>query len=210
MPDEIIEHETILMPEPAWTPGDVLYFGSESRSIALYGDVNRSSSLVLISQILELESRSHKPIKIHLNTDGGALSDALAIYDCLRGIRSPVIIIATGVCASAGLLILSAGDLRVATKHTLFFYHQAILPSEAFTSRDQIASTNEAYNLCQKRYDKILGQRSTLSKTEYAQEFEGKVSKYFTSKDALQYGLIDGILEPQQKAGKIVLEEENG
>lgn len=209
MSDKDTEEEEIhYLPALAevWTPGDVVYYGPASRTLCLYGEICRDSALVLISQILELENRETAPIKIHLNTDGGSLSDSLAIYDCIRSITSPVMIIATGTCASAGLLILSAGDVRLATENCLFFYHQAILPGETITSKEQIESIGDAYELCQTRYDSILKSRSKMSKTLFNKEFQGKVSKYFTSSEAAKYKLVDGVIGFTKKKTKIKLE----
>ena len=192
--------------EEAWTPGDVVYYGPASRSLALYGEICRESALVIISQILELENRAIAPIRIHLNTDGGSLADALAIYDCIRSIESPVVIVATGTCASAGLVILSAAEVRLATEHTIFFYHQAILPPEAISSFEQIDSNHAAYQLCQTTYDGILKERSKMTKTMYKKEFLGRTSKYFTSEEAYKYKLLDGIIAPRKKKMKIDME----
>lgn len=188
-----------------WTPGDVPYYGPVDRAIALYGEISRESALVTISQLLELDRREDAPIQIHLNTDGGSLADALAIYDQIRSLDSPVIVVATGTCASAGLIILSAGDLRMATEHCLFFYHQAILPPEGITCFEQIDSTHMAYQLCQTTYDNIIIKRSKMSKTMFKKEFKGKISKYFTAEEAEKYKLIDGIMLPQKKKTKIKL-----
>ena len=190
----------------AWTPGDILYYGPENRSVALYSGIGKESALVLVSQLLELENREVAPIKIHLNTEGGSLSDALAIYDCIRSISSPVIVVATGICASAGLIILSAGDLRLATQNCLFFYHQAILAPESISSFEEIDSTHSAYKLCQERYDSILKSRSKMNKTLFKKEFQGRTSKYFTAEEAEEYKLIDGIITLQKKKIKFDLE----
>jgi len=203
--DEEKEKEPELEPAEYWSPGDVPYFGPIDRAIALYGEISRESALVTISQLLELDRRENAPIELHLNTDGGALADALAIYDQIRFLDSPVVVIATGTCASAGLIILSAGDLRMATEHCLFFYHQAILPPEEIACFEQIDSTHMAYQLCQNTYDNIIMKRSKMSKTMFKKEFKGKISKYFTAEEAQKYKLIDGIMLPQKKKIKIKL-----
>lgn len=200
------EEETHPVLIESWSPGDVLYYGPNSRALNLYGDVCKETTLVLISQILELDRRDSSPITIYINSDGGSLSDALAIYDCIRYIESPVITVATGVCASAAILILSAGDLRLATQHCLFFYHQAIMPGQSIGSKEHVDSLGTTYELCQTRYDDILRKRSKMSKTMFKKEFEGRTSKYFVSEEALNFKLIDGILGTKKKKSKIKLE----
>lgn len=190
---------------PAWSPGDVLYFGPGSRALACFGDVSREAGLVLVSQILELDQRGNDPITLHINTDGGILGDALAIYDTLRSVDSPVVTIATGVCASAGLLLLSAGDLRLSNENTTFFYHQPVVPGDVIASTECMLSHSNMYELSRDRYDGILYEKSNLSKETWVKEFAGRTSKYFTPQQAMDYGLIDGLISSKKKKGKLKL-----
>ena len=187
----------------AWSPGDVLYFGPSSRSIAVFGQIGTELVLPAISQILELDGRDSKEaIRVHINTEGGSLSDGFAMYDALRSVQAPIVTITTGLCASAGLLILAAGDLKLATESTVFFYHQAILPSEGFQSIAQLDATAEGYQIAQQSYDNIIITRNKIKKTIWKKEFEGKTAKYFNAEQALEYGIIDGII-PNNKKKKV-------
>jgi len=187
----------------AWSPGDILYFGPSSRSIAVFGQIGTELVLPVISQILELDGReSSEPIRIHVNTEGGSLSDGFAVYDAARSVKSPIVTIATGLCASAGLLILAAGDLRLATESTVFFYHQAILPSDGFQSIAQLDATAEGYQIAQQSYDNVIMGRNKIKKTVWKKEFEGKTAKYFNAQQALEYGIINGII-PNNKKKKV-------
>ena len=170
----------------SWSPADILYFGPLRRAVSLYGPVTRETVFPLISQILELEHREPgKPIRLHINTEGGSLSDALALYDALRGVSGPIVTVATGMCASAGLLLLSAGDLRLATENTLFFYHEPILPLEEIISKKQLNETVKAYDLCKNSYEKIIKERTGMSDELWLREFDGETSKYFDVKTAI-------------------------
>ena len=184
----------------AWTPGDILYFGPSSRSIALFGEITKEATLPIISQILELETRSPgKPIQIYINSDGGSLADGLCIYDALRMITSPIVSFAMGACSSAGLLVLAAGDKRLCCKNTLFYYHQAIFPSDIFMSKPQINSVNEAYGVYQEKYDSILIERTKIKKSLWNKHFRGNTSKYFTAEEALTFNLVDQIIKPKKR-----------
>ena len=187
----------------AWSPGDVLFYGPQARSLTCYGDINRQTSLVLSSQILELETRGTGPITIYLNTDGGVLADALAIYDTLRSIKSPVVTIATGVCASAGLLLLSAGDIRLSYPNTIFFYHQPIFPGQEVHSTEQIQSTAKMYELAKAKYDGIIQRRCGMDAKLWNEEFFNRTTKYFTAQEAKTYNMVDGIIPHAEKATKL-------
>ena len=99
----------------SWMQGEIKYFGPSKRSLSFYCDVNRESALSLTSQLLELDSINTEPIRIYINTEGGSLTDGFAIYDAIKNIESPVIGIVSGLCASAGLIILAACDYRMST-----------------------------------------------------------------------------------------------
>lgn len=193
----------------SWSPNDILYFGPLRRAIALYGPVTRETVFPLISQVLELEQQQPGiPIRFHINTEGGSLSDALALYDALRGVTSPIIAITTGMCASAGLLLLAAGDLRLATPNTVFFYHEPILPLEEINSLKNLRQTSEAYNMCKNSYESIIKDRTSITDKVWLSEFDGETSKYFNVDQALKYNFIDDTI-PHAKRETIIKQEEN-
>jgi len=190
-------------PIEIWNPRDILYYGPVRRTLALVGEINQESATPLMSQLLELEHRgAGEPIRLYINTEGGALTDTFAIYDVMRGITSPIITIATGICASAGLLLLSAGDLRLATPNTLFFYHQPIMPVDGFISREQVDDAKLSYYRMQNSYDELLVKRCKIKKRVWTQEFEGKIAKNFNAQEALEYGFVHTLM-PEAKKKKL-------
>ena len=131
-----------------WDPHEHKYFGPSTRSLAFYGDVNEERARLLVSQILHLESLSEEEqITIYLNTPGGSLTDGLAIYDVIREVSCPVIVIAQGLCASAGLLIMAAADYKAASKNTIFFYHQPVVSDNSINSMNDMLSFSTHYEL---------------------------------------------------------------
>tara|TARA_B100000427_G_scaffold59728_1_gene47005 strand:+ start:425 stop:1054 length:630 start_codon:yes stop_codon:yes gene_type:complete len=200
--------EELMQGMESWSPADVLYFGPLRRAVSLYGPVTRESVFPIISQVLELEQRDPgKPIRLHINTEGGSLSDALALYDALRGVSGPIVTVTTGMCASAGLLLLSAGDLRLATKNTLFFYHEPILPLDEIISKKQLSETVKAYDLCKLTYERIIKEKTNMSDEIWNKEFDGETSKYFDVSKALEYNFIDDIVQEAEKVLKIKAQE---
>lgn len=201
---EVLEEEPIMI--EIWTPGDILYYGPTKRTLAFVGEINQESTLPFISQLLELEAREPGvPINVHLNSEGGSLTDAFAAYDTMRTITSPIIMITTGVCASAGLLLLSAGDARFSTENTLFFYHQPVLPLEGLMSREQVDQTQLSYYRVQDSYDEALIKRCKIKRSVWKKEFTGRIAKNFNAQEALEFGLIRGII-PEAKKKKLIME----
>ncbi len=183
-----------------WSPAEVTYYGPHTRNIAFWGPVSYESSLPVISQLVTLNDISKKePIYLHLNTEGGSLTDAYAIYDTIKSISAPVVTVATGMCASAGLTLLTAGDYKMATKNTIFFYHQAILDAPVFTSLEASSATAEAYEMCHSLYDTTLKENTRMSEKDWNLNFDKRTVKYFGCDEALKYGFVDKVIPYSKK-----------
>lgn len=179
-----------------WEPNSILYYGPDTRVICFSSEVNSTTSTALISQLMHLNYvDTEATIAIHLNTEGGSLTDALAIYDCITQMSNPVVIQTTGLCASAGLIILSAADYRVATPNTCFFYHQPVVDGSGITSSSEMKQFSDHYSASKDIADKILLKRSKMKKSVWNKYFEGKTAYWFDTEKALEYKLIDQITE---------------
>lgn len=180
-----------------WAPGEPKYYGPTTRSLSLYSEVNSESAFLLISQLKHLaEISPETEITLYINTEGGSLTDAFAIYDCIKNIPCPVIIVATGLCASAGLLILSAGDYKLATSNTTFYYHQPVFTqSSSITSKKEMECLNGFYEYCQESVDKILKESMGISERRWKKYFDASTGYYFDASQALKFNLIDKIVE---------------
>ena len=191
-----------------WQPGQYSFYGPESRTIPLVGQIDQDIASAFISQLLELDGQCEDvPIIVHLNTEGGSLVDAFAIYDMIKAVKSPVIMVVMGGCMSAGLLILSAADMRFSTPNSLFFYHQVILDGLSVQSAEHIESMASYYAMAQADYDEIVRSRAKISKTVWKKEFAGRTSKFLTATQALQFGIVDEIIKYTKKP-KIKLGDE--
>jgi len=187
-----------------WDPHEHKYFGPSTRSLAFFGDVNEDRARLLISQILHLEQLSEtEPITIYLNTQGGSLTEGLAIYDTIKQVSCPVIIVATGLCASAGLLILSSGDYKLSTQNTIFFYHQPVMSDTSVSSTNDMVAFSEHYNSCKEIADNIILKNSKMKRSIWNANFKNKTSFYFNAEQAISFNLIDDIVESRKIKFKI-------
>jgi len=186
------------------SPYEHRYFGESTRSLSFFGEVETTKAELFISQLLHLEELDpEEPITVFLNTEGGSLMDALAIYDAIRICSCPVIIISTGLCSSAGLLILSAGDFRMATSNTVFFYHQPIVANSTIDSISSMNAFKDHYIYCQEIADNIIKTKTRIKKSIWNKFFEGKTSYYFDALKAYEYNMIDQIVESRKVKFKI-------
>ena len=182
-----------------WHPSEIKYFGPDTRAISLCSEITSESVLPVISQLLHLEELSPEDqITLYLNTEGGSLVDALALYDTIKQISCPVIVIATGLCASAGLIILAAADYALASDKTLFFYHQPIFTQGPISSSSDMKSLNLHYEHCAETADEILKKKTKMRKSVWNSHFKDKTSFYFTVSQALEFNFIDKVL-PKRK-----------
>lgn len=195
-------------PSEAWVQGEVKYFGPSKRSLSFYCDVNRESTLSLTSQLLELDSESNEPIRIYINTEGGSLTDGFAIFDAIKNIDSPVIGIVSGLCASAGLIILAACDYRMCTNNSIFFYHQPIMPFEMISSKLEINSLNSFYENIQERADSMIKKRANLKAKEWNKHFKDKTSFYFDADQAEDLRIVDSIIYNNKPEYTFVFDED--
>ena len=80
----------------------------KTRSILLSGEINKESADRFIKDLLVLEAESSDPVKVFINSPGGDVDAGFAIYDMVRFVSCPVIMVGTGLIASAASLILLA------------------------------------------------------------------------------------------------------
>jgi ATP-dependent Clp protease, protease subunit len=101
-----------------------IYFGGQDSIFGDSGDVVNSSTVAqLIKNLHIFECMSNEPITLLLNTPGGSWDDGIAVYDLIKQMKSPVIIIGMGKIYSMGSVILQAGDRRFLMKNSHVMVH---------------------------------------------------------------------------------------
>lgn len=110
------------------TPNE-LFFSHllEQRIVILHGRIDDKQSTMIVGQLLYLELKdSGKPIKMMINSGGGAVHSALAIHDVMKQISSPVYTSCYGHAESAAAILLSSGEkgYRCASANSRVMIHQ--------------------------------------------------------------------------------------
>jgi ATP-dependent Clp protease protease subunit len=150
----------------------------------------------IIAQLLFLDSQDpEKDIYLYINSPGGSVTAGMAIYDTMRFIRSDVATICIGQAASMGAFLLSAGakGKRRALPHARVMIHQ---PSGG-TGRAQATDIQIIAKEIQRVKDELnnLMALHTGQPVERIQE-DTERDNFMTSQQALDYGIIDEIIEP--------------
>ena len=171
----------------------------KDRIIFLGYGIDDAYANVIIAQMLFLESEDpEKDIFLYINTPGGYVSSGLAIYDTMQYIRPNVRTVCLGQASNVAALILAAGakGKRSALPHARILLHQPFGGASGQASDIQIQA-NEVLRVRETLNDiyvKHSGQ--SLEKVELDTERE----YYMNGKQALEYGLIDNIIESRENS----------
>jgi ATP-dependent Clp protease, protease subunit len=171
----------------------------KERIIFLTGPFNDEMATLIVAQLLYLEADNpKKEINLYINSPGGVVTSALAIYDTMQFIRCPVITLCTGQAASAGSLILTSGqkDMRFALPNSRIMVHQ---PSGGFQGQatDILIHAEEIKGI-KRRLNQIYVKHTgrTYEEVEAALERDN-----FMSAEAAQtFGLVDKVIEKRAEA----------
>jgi len=168
----------------------------KDRIIILDTDVNSVSCSLIVSQLLFLESQAPgKPISFYINSPGGVISDGLSVYDTMQFIKSPVHTIVMGQACSMGSFLAQAGEPghRLMLPHARHMIHQPSGGARGMASDIEI-SYKEIMHY-KKMLTELYVKHNTKDKT-YA-DFEKDMDRdtFMSAQEALDYGLIDRIVE---------------
>jgi len=148
---------------------------------------------VIQAQLLYLESADpSKDISIYFNSPGGSVHAGLGIYDTMQYISSDVATICTGMAASMGAVLLTAGTKgkRTALKHSRVMIHQPMGGAQGQASDIEITA-REIMKLKKELYN-IIAEHS--GNTYKKVEKDSDRDYWMTAQEAKDYGMIDEVL----------------
>ena len=165
------------------------------RIIFLSDEVNDATASLVIAQLLYLESQNpDEDVSFYINSPGGSVTSGMAIYDTMKFIRCDVQTICVGLAASMGAFLLSAGTKgkRIALPHSEIMIHQPLGAAEGQCSDVLIRA--ELLKNTKKMLNTILAENTGKSYDEIERDTDR--DNFMTAKEALEYGIIDKIIEP--------------
>ena len=166
----------------------------KERIIFLTGTIDDNIASLVCAQLLFLESENpKKEISFYINSPGGIVWSGLAIYDTMQYISSKIMTICIGQAASAGSLLLTAGEkgMRFSLPNSRIMVHQ---PSAGYQGQvtDIEIQTNEIIKT-KKRLNEIYSKHTGKKLNEISNIMER--DKFFSPEEAISFGLIDKIVE---------------
>ncbi|MBQ9421541.1 MAG: ATP-dependent Clp endopeptidase proteolytic subunit ClpP [Lachnospiraceae bacterium] len=166
----------------------------KDRIIFLGEEVNETSASLVVAQLLFLESEDpQKDIHLYINSPGGVITAGMAIYDTMQYIRCDVSTICIGMAASMGAFLLAGGTKgkRFALPNSEVMIHQPSGGAQGQATEIQI--TAEWILRTKKKMNEILAANTGQTVEQITLDTER--DKWMTAQEALNYGLIDKIIE---------------
>ncbi len=168
------------------------------RILFLGAPVDDDVANIIQAQLLFLESVDpHSDIQLYVNTPGGSVSAGLGIYDTMQLVNCDVATICTGMAASMGAVLLTAGAAgkRSALPHSRVMIHQPLggVQGQAsdieITAREIARTKRELYDILSLHSGKPVADIERDADRDY----------WLTAEQAKEYGLIDTVLTKRTK-----------
>jgi len=165
----------------------------EDRIIFLAGPITDEMANSIVAQMLFLASKDPKrDIKLYINSPGGSVTAALAIYDTMQYIKCPISTVCVGLAASGAAIILGAGTKgkRFALPNSEILLHQVAgkVSGEAILIEITAKQIVKIKNKLNKILSRHTGQPLKKVQKDTDRDF------YLTSEEAKEYGLIDEVI----------------
>ncbi|KAB2310410.1 ATP-dependent Clp endopeptidase proteolytic subunit ClpP [Betaproteobacteria bacterium SCN2] len=171
----------------------------KERVVFLVGPVNDATANLIVAQLLFLESENpDKDIYFYINSPGGSVSAGLAIYDTMQFIKPDVSTLCIGQAASMGAFLLTAGakGKRYCLPNSRVMIHQPLGGFQGQASDIEIHAKEILY-----LKDKLNGMlaRHTGQPIETIERDTDR-DNFMSAEEAMNYGLIDKVLENREQA----------
>jgi ATP-dependent Clp protease protease subunit len=165
----------------------------KDRIVFLGTDVNQATANLIVAQLLFLQAEDpKKDIYLYINSPGGSVYDALAIYDTMQFVTNDIQTVGIGVQASAAAFLLSSGTKgkRFILPHGTVMIHQ---PSSGTRGKvtDQEIDLRESLRI-KKLLESIMA-KNTGQKTDRIHE-DMERDKWLDASEAKAYGIVDDII----------------
>ena len=168
------------------------------RIIFLGSAIDDSVANVVVAQLLFLERENpDADISLYINSPGGSVTAGMAIYDTMNYVRCPVRTVCVGLAASMGAFLLMAGEKgkRMALPNSEIMIHQ---PSGGAQGQATDVRIQAEWLLKTKQKMNRLMSEMTGKPLEQL-ELDVERDHFMNAQEALEYGIIDEIFQPQAK-----------
>lgn len=173
----------------------------KERIIFINGEVNDSMACLVVAQLLFLEAENpDKDIAMYINSPGGVVTSALAMYDTMQYIKPKVATICIGQACSCGSLLLAAGEagMRYSLPNSRIMIHQ-VLGGFRGQATDAEIHLKEMLDI-KRKLNEIYAKHTGRPYNEVEQSMER--DNFMSPQSAKDFGIIDAIITNRQDAIK--------
>ncbi len=173
---------------------DIFSLLLRDRIVMLGTGINDQIANLIVAQLLYLDSQDpEKPIRLYINSPGGVVYSGLAMYDTVQQISAPVSTVALGFAASFGTVMLTAGTpgMRYALPNATIHMHQPLGGAQGQASDIEIQA-REILRL-RTNLNGILSKHTGQPLERIENDTDRDI--YFDAQGAMEYGLIDKVLD---------------
>ena len=170
----------------------------KDRIIMLGSAIDDNVTNSIVSQLLFLQAQdSEKDIYLYINSPGGSVTAGFAIYDTIQHIKPDVQTICIGMAASMGSFLLAAGakGKRFALPNAEVMIHQPLGGAQGQATEIEIAANHILKT--REKLNRILAERTGQSIEQIQKDTDR--DNFLTAEEAKAYGLIDEVMEPEDK-----------
>jgi ATP-dependent Clp protease protease subunit len=171
-----------------------------SRIITL-GEINNESACTFLKMLSEIqredqnkEADKREPIKLMINSMGGAVYEGMGIIDAIETSVTPVHVYVYGMAMSMAFAIAASGHYRYASPRSTFMYHELLWDTSYEKMKYHEQEMKENKRLW-KVYDDVILNKTSIPLKTLQKVCERQEDWYMTAQEALKLGVIDEILE---------------
>jgi len=162
------------------------------RTIHIRGEITEDAFIAFRKKVLARRKESKKPVEVILTSGGGDAYAALAFHDFISHLDVDIHIHATGLVASAAVLILAAGHRRTMSANSWVMCHEDQPTYEAEARVTQLERDVAHSRRLENQWNDLLAFSTNASKTKW--EDIHKIETYLNARDCQALGLIDDII----------------
>ncbi len=165
----------------------------KERIIMLSGEINDQMANSIVAQLLYLDSINHDDISLYINSPGGVITAGMAIYDTMQFIKSDVTTICVGMAASMASFLLASGakGKRFCLPNSEVMIHQPLGGAQGQATEIKIAA--EHILKLKDKLNRLLSKNT--GKDLQTIEHDTERDNFMDAEEALEYGLVDKIVE---------------
>lgn len=174
-----------------------------NRNLYVLGDITVDTGIAIETMIrfynqvdnqLNISPEDRVPIKIWINSGGGALDAAFTVCDVIEMSKTPIITINQGTAASAAALMFLAGHRRITFPHAYFMLHEGSAGISQIDAH-KFQAFSDFYKIQREQLKQIILEKTNLSEEEY--DKRAKDDWWIFATEAIQLKIVDEIMDKQ-------------